>query len=159
MKVLLQRRMVARTQASSENVISSVGNLFDVSRNTSKFIDSSNPFVCWWSVTNRFVDDLNGARQRDGKWCICGDEGGFYMTTASVMKELMKMRNLYQTLQSGLDFYLNVSHLFHRESPQYHLVCTKSSDICIQPCFFGKRKMLKHGLSYQAKMQTKNFHS
>ena len=25
-------------------------------------IDSSNPFVCWWSVTNRFVDDLNGAR-------------------------------------------------------------------------------------------------
>ena len=53
---------MTRPQASNENVISSVGNHFDVSMNTSKFIDSSNSFVCWWCVTNRFVDDLNGAR-------------------------------------------------------------------------------------------------
>ena len=52
---------MTRPKASNENVISYVGNLFEVSSNTSKFIDSSNPFVCWWSVTNDF-DDLNGAR-------------------------------------------------------------------------------------------------
>ena len=49
-------------EKGGDRIIFSVGNLFVVSRNPSKFVDSSNPFVCWWSVTNRFVDDLNGAR-------------------------------------------------------------------------------------------------
>ena len=42
------------------------------------FVDSSNPFMCSWSVANRFVDDLNRAEQRDGESCVCGDDGGFF---------------------------------------------------------------------------------
>ena len=59
---MLERRVVTGSWASNYDVIFSVGNLFYVLRNPSMFVDSGNLFLCWWSVTNRFVDDLNRAR-------------------------------------------------------------------------------------------------
>ena len=46
--------------------------------NPSMLVYSSNPFVCWWSVTNCIVNDLNGTGQRNRKNCFCGNGGGFF---------------------------------------------------------------------------------
>ena len=42
------------------------------------FVDRGNPFVCWWRVTNRLVNDLKRARERNRKSSICGNGGGFF---------------------------------------------------------------------------------
>ena len=41
-------------------------------------VHSSNPFVCWWSVTNRIVNDLNGTGHRNRKNCVCGNGCCFF---------------------------------------------------------------------------------
>ena len=38
----------------------------------------NNPFVCWWSVTDRIVNDLNGTGHRNRKNCVCGNGGRFF---------------------------------------------------------------------------------
>ena len=42
------------------------------------FVDRSNPFVCWWRVTNCLVNDLKRARERNRKNGIRDDGGGFF---------------------------------------------------------------------------------
>ena len=49
------------------------------------FVDRSNPFACWWRVTNCFVNNLKRARERNRKypWYPCsngirGSGGGFF---------------------------------------------------------------------------------
>ena len=60
MKVLLERRVMAGSYTSKENVIFPVVDLFCITGNPSMLVYRSNPFVCWWSVTNRLVNDLVG---------------------------------------------------------------------------------------------------
>ena len=59
MEVLLERRVMAGLQTSKENITFSVVDLSCVTGNLSMLVYRSNPFVCWWSVTNRLVNDLN----------------------------------------------------------------------------------------------------
>ena len=42
------------------------------------FVERSNPFMCWWRVTNCLVNDLERARERNRKNGICGDGDGFF---------------------------------------------------------------------------------
>ena len=39
------------------------------------FVGRSNPFVCWWRVTNCLVNDLERAKERNRD---NGDGGGFF---------------------------------------------------------------------------------
>ena len=41
-------------------------------------VHSSNPFVGWWSVTNRIVNDLNGTGHSNKKNYVCGNSCCFF---------------------------------------------------------------------------------
>ena len=60
MEVLLERRVMAGSKGSKENVIFSVVYLFCLTGNSLMLVYRSNPSVCWWSVTNCIVNNLNG---------------------------------------------------------------------------------------------------
>ena len=46
--------------------------------NSLEMIHSSNPFLCWWNVMKRIVNDWNGTGHRDGKNYVCGNGGCFF---------------------------------------------------------------------------------
>ena len=56
------RKLPYYVQYFGSNIVESVAESWVEAEMSLVEIDSNNPFVCWWSVTNRFVDDLNGAR-------------------------------------------------------------------------------------------------
>ena len=41
-------------------------------------VHSSNQFMCWWSVTNRIVNDLDGTGHRNRKNCVRGNGCCFF---------------------------------------------------------------------------------
>ena len=40
--------------------------------------DYGKVFICWLSIANCFIDNLNGTRKRNRKNCVCGNGGGFF---------------------------------------------------------------------------------
>ena len=74
----LQKKVAARSQTSEKKFILSVVYLFYISKNSLMMkVYSSKPFVCWWSITNRVVNDFNRTGHRNRKNCVCGNGGCF----------------------------------------------------------------------------------
>ena len=71
------------------------------------FVDRSNPFVCWWRVTNYLVNDLKRARKRNRKNGIRHDGGSFFGCFISeiVTRDGRMTRNLLDENggQNGVD--------------------------------------------------------
>ena len=59
---MVEIRVMAVSYTSKENVIFSVVYLLCITGNSSMLVYRSEPFVCWWRVTNCFVNSLNGTR-------------------------------------------------------------------------------------------------
>ena len=78
MKILSERRVVAASQTSKQNIIFSVVDLFCITRSISMLVDQCNAFVCQQIVANCFIHNLNITRKRNRNDCVCGSCGVFF---------------------------------------------------------------------------------